>query len=189
MNRSSAVGLLAITGLIACSHDSPPKTVQDSAADRAEPAAGDTTTPLVTTTPTIPTRLAPPTATAAPTPVAAPAPPAAPSPPLVPDEPQLTPASGVAAPRTGSASLAGSSSAQDKADSREDQESLREIRELLAATPALSSTARQVTIVVRNGRVWLRGQVSTSEERAAIERSARQAGGVIDVRNELVVME
>lgn len=185
MNRSSAVGLLTITGLIACSHDSPPKTAQDGSAASAEPAAGSVATPLVTTTPT---RLAPPTASAAPSPVAAPAPPAAPSPPLVP-EPQLTPASGVAGPRTSSASLAGSTSTQDKADSREDQESLREIREILAATPALSSTARQVAIVVRSGRVWLRGQVSTSEERAAIERSARQAGGVIDVRNELVVME
>jgi osmotically-inducible protein OsmY len=70
-----------------------------------------------------------------------------------------------------------------------DQESLREIRALLAADKSLSPTARKVTINVRKGRVRLSGQVNTAEERAAIERSARQAVNVIDVRNELVVLQ
>jgi osmotically-inducible protein OsmY len=66
---------------------------------------------------------------------------------------------------------------------------VREIRELIAADKALSVTSRQITIVVKDGRVWLRGQVTTAQDRAALEKLARQAGGVIDVRNELVVME
>jgi len=46
-----------------------------------------------------------------------------------------------------------------------------------------------VTIVARNGRVWLRGQVNTAAQRAAIEKAARRAVGVIGVNNELVAME
>jgi hypothetical protein len=115
-------------------------------------------------------------------------PPATEAPPP-PDETRLTPASALGQPRPTSAPLAPSDPALDKADSASEQQSLREIRELLAADKSLSATARQVTIVVRDGRVWLRGQVNTAEERAAVERAARQAGGVVDVRNELVVME
>jgi osmotically-inducible protein OsmY len=82
-----------------------------------------------------------------------------------------------------------STPAVDKAGSPSDEESVREIRQLLAADQSLSATARRVTIVAREGRVWLRGQVNTAEERATIERAARQAIGVVDVRNELVVLE
>jgi osmotically-inducible protein OsmY len=77
----------------------------------------------------------------------------------------------------------------DKSDSAQDQDSIREIRALLGADKMLAAIAPRVTIVARNGRVWLRGQVNTAEQRAGIERAARQAAGVIDVNNELVVME
>ena len=63
------------------------------------------------------------------------------------------------------------------------------IRALLAADKSLSTTARQITIVAAKGRVRLTGQVNTAEERAAIERSARKAANVIDVKNQLVVMQ
>lgn len=76
----------------------------------------------------------------------------------------------------------------DKADTEPDRESVREIRALLAADKTLSTTARRVTILAKEGKVRLRGQVNTAEERAAIERSARQAANVRDVRNELVVL-
>jgi len=77
----------------------------------------------------------------------------------------------------------------DQATSPQDQQSVREIRELLAADPGLASIAPRLVIVARRGRVWLRGQVNTATQRAAIEKAARQAGGVIDVKNELVVLE
>jgi BON domain len=112
----------------------------------------------------------------------------------LPYEPPLTPASGVGSPRTASASLvsalaAPTEPARDTAESEQDQESIREIRALLASDKALSTTTSQVTIAARDGRVWLRGQVNTAEQRAAIERIARGAGGVLDVKNELVVLE
>jgi hypothetical protein len=173
---------LVITALLcaaaACSRESRPQTVQ---------AAGTTTSPLQTAlvattqpgepgSPGIPTNnphVAPPAAEASPPP----------------DQTPLTPASARGEPRPTSAQLVPTNPALDKADSPSERESVREIRELLAADKALSATARQITIVVRDGRVWLRGQVNTAEERAAVERAARQAGGVVDVRNELVVME
>jgi hypothetical protein len=103
----------------------------------------------------------------------------------------LTPASAVGEPRPvpAAASLVQSGPARDKADSAADQESIQEIRALLAADTTLSVPSSQVTILVRNGRVWLRGQVNTAQQRTGIERAARRAGGVLDVKNELVVME
>jgi osmotically-inducible protein OsmY len=79
--------------------------------------------------------------------------------------------------------------ARDKPETAEDEQSIREIRALLASDRALAPISAQVTIAVRGGRVWLRGQVNTAGERAAIEKAARRAGGVLVVKNDLVVME
>ena len=112
----------------------------------------------------------------------------------LPYETPLTPASGAGSPRAVSASLVSASPApterpRDTAESAQDQESIREIRALLASDKALSTTTSQVTIAARDGRVWLRGQVNTAEQRAGVERIARGAGGVLDVKNEIVVLE
>jgi osmotically-inducible protein OsmY len=101
----------------------------------------------------------------------------------------LTPANGLGQPRPKQAQFVASAPGVDKANSAADQASVRELRELIAADKSLSATSRQVTVVAKDGRVWLRGQVTTAQDRATLERLARQAGGVIDVRNELVVME
>lgn len=77
----------------------------------------------------------------------------------------------------------------DQAESEDDRESVREIRARLSTDKALARSARQVSVVAKNGRVRLSGQVNTAEQRAAIERAARQAANVRDVRNELVVLE
>lgn len=78
---------------------------------------------------------------------------------------------------------------RDKADTEADRESVREIRALLAADKSLTVSAQQLVVVAKNGRVRLSGQVNTAEQRAAIERAARQAANVRDVRNDLVVLE
>ena len=78
---------------------------------------------------------------------------------------------------------------RDQPESGADAESIREIRALLAADKSLSKTARQITINAAKGRVRLSGQVNTAEERAAIERAARKAANVIDVKNQLVVLQ
>lgn len=106
-----------------------------------------------------------------------------------PEDAPLTLSSGAGAARPVTAGLVPSDPALDKAESAEDRESVSELRALLAADTSLSPTARNVTIVARQGRIWLRGQVNTAAERAAIERSARKAAHVRDVRNELVVLE
>lgn len=119
-----------------------------------------------------------------------------PAPPVLPVAPSpdqtpltMTPASGSEPPRTTSAALVATDGARDKPESTQDQESIREIRALLAADRSLAPLSKQVTIVVKHGRVSLRGQVNTAEQRAAIEKVARQAVGVINVKNELAVME
>jgi len=77
----------------------------------------------------------------------------------------------------------------DKSQTSADEESVREIRALLAADKSLSATARKITVIARSGRIHLTGQVNTAEERAAIERAARKAANVIDVKNQIVVLE
>jgi osmotically-inducible protein OsmY len=118
----------------------------------------------------------------------------------LPDETPLTPANGGGLPRpTAGASLVSNQgvappsnaapTALDQATKDEDWQSIQEIRQALASDPRLSAAATQISLTVRDGRVLLRGQVTTAEQRALIEKAARQAGGVIEVRNMLQVME
>jgi len=104
------------------------------------------------------------------------------------DEP-MTPASGVGSGRTVSMGLVPTETARDQAASAQDEESIREIRSLLVGDRSLATLATGIRIVARDGRVWLRGQVNTREQRATVEKMARGAVGVRDVRNELVVLE
>jgi hypothetical protein len=121
-------------------------------------------------------------------PVAPPAPPVAPPPDQTPLT--LTPASGVGSPRTSSAQLVPSTQPSgDTGDNAQDQEAIREIRAAIGSDRTLAPIGSQVTIVAKKGRVWLRGQVSTSAQRAAIEKATRRAAGVFSVNNELAVME
>lgn len=107
----------------------------------------------------------------------------------LPYETPLTPASSVGSTRPVSAQLVSTDPVGDKAETAQDQESLREIRALLASDKALTTTSSQVIIIARDGRVWLRGQVNTAGQRAGVEKAARRAVGVLDVKNELVVLE
>lgn len=177
MKPSSSIVWLVVSGVFACSHESPP-------ASAPTPATLPTQTALVSPAP----MSEPGTPGSIPTNNPLVAAPAAPSV-APPEEKPLVPASGVAALHPDAVQQVQSDPARDKADSSNDQESIREIRALLAADKSLSPTARQVTITARQGRVRLSGQVNTAAERAAVERAARQAAHVIDVRNELVVLQ
>ena len=169
--------VLCAAGAIACAHDRPTRSVSAAPPPQARVETAQVSE-YAPPPPGIPTNNPPV------------APPAAPLT-LPPDQTPvtLTPASGFGVPRTASAKLVSSDPARDKPDSAQDQESIREIRALLAADKALASVAPRVTIVARNGRVWLRGQVNTAEQRAGIERASLRAAGVIGVNNELTVME
>jgi hypothetical protein len=167
MKLRGTILLCAAAASIACSHDKPPQTAHAAPRPQTQAPVEIAIDPLAPTTKPLV---------------------AEPSPAKAPDDPPLTPASGAGGPRT-SAQFVPGDSAMNQADTAEDRESIREIREALGADKSLSETARRVSIIVRDGRVWLRGQVSTTAERTAIERAARQAAGVLDVRNDLVVME
>jgi hypothetical protein len=176
MKLSIAVWLC--TSTLACSHESRPPRAPTAAPSptfisRLEEAPIQQSTPSSSAIPAAPS-VAPP--------VAPPAPAETPM--------SMTPASGTGPARTASAQLVPSRPAPgDKAESAQDQESVREIRALLASDQALAPVAAQVVIVARNGRVWLRGQVNTAAQRAAAEKAARQAAGVINVKNELIALE
>jgi hypothetical protein len=178
MKLSIAVGLC--TSALACSHESRPRIAPTPAPppafiSRLEEAPVKESVPAASGIPASP-QVAPPVA-----PVAAPAD----QTPLT-----LTPASGVGSTRSVTAQLVPTAPARDdKADSAADQESIRDIRAQLALDPTLGSIAPKLVLSARNGRIWLRGQVTTAAQRAAIEKVARQATGVINVTNELVVLE
>ena len=179
MNLSIAVFLCGACAL-GCARESAPPTVPAASATPPPPSRVDTAQVAESAPPEpgIP-KDAPP--------LAPPAPPLATPPDQTPLT--LTPAAGTGAPRTSSAALVPSDPTRDKPESAQDKESIREIRELLAADKSVAAISNQVTIVAKQGRVSLRGQVNTAAQRAAIEKAARQAVGVTNVKNELVVME
>lgn len=179
MKLSITVLLSAITGTFACAHDSRPVT---------PPGASTAPTQTALVTPAPSGTQAQPGAPAIPAGTPSIPTPTAPAAVTTEDKP-LTPPSAIASLRPESTQQVETDPTRDKATSAADLESIREIRALLAADKTLSSTARQVTIVAQKGRVRLAGQVNTPEERSAIERAARQAANVVDVRNDLQVMQ
>ena len=173
-----SITVLCALGAVACSHHSRPQAVAVAPAPptRVETAQVSESAPPEAGSPTNPPMVAPPAPVLAPPPDQTPL--------------TMTPASGAGSPRSSSASLVSAPTvASDKAETARDRESIREIRQLLASDETAAAVAPQLTIVARNGRVWLRGQVSTNEQRTAIEKAARRAGNVLNVNNELVVLE
>lgn len=179
MKLAHTVLLGTITCVAACSHAQEPRTAQavPPTPPRQAPitVAGADEPQLAPGAPTIPSgpKVAPPIA-----PAAEPA-----------DETPVTSSSSLASPRPGSSPAVPVDPALDRAETSSDAESVREIRALLAADKSLSATARKVMITANNGRVRLTGPVNTAEERATIERAARKAANVVDVKNQLVVLE
>lgn len=79
--------------------------------------------------------------------------------------------------------------AMDQSESAEDLEITRQIRAAVVRDSSLSFGARNVTIITSGAVVTLRGDVSSNEEREAIDRHAHEAPGVSRVDNMLVVTE
>jgi hypothetical protein len=179
MKLAMSVALATVVGAVACSHN------------QAQTARAPTsTTPMQTAlvAPAEPTNppLAPGAASIPNNPQIAP--PQAPALRPAEDSP-ITTSSSLASPRPETLPSVAPDPVRDQSETSADAESVREIRAQLAADKSLSATARQVTIVAAKGRVRLTGQVNTAEERAAVERAARKAANVIDVKNQLVVLQ
>lgn len=176
MKLSIAVWLCA--SALACSHEARPPIAPTPAPpatsiSRLEEAPVQESAPTTSGIPAAPA-VAPPKA-----------PPAPPETAL-----SLKPAAGLGPARNSTAALVpGAPAPDDRAQNTQDEESIREIRALLASDPALAPMAAKMVIVARKGQVWLRGQVNTAEQRATVEKAARQAAGVINVKNELITLE
>jgi hypothetical protein len=180
MKLTTSVSLAGVLGLVACSHHQAPQTA------RAPASTTPMQTALVAPAEPANAPLSPGAATIPGNPQVAP--PQAPAPSPAEARPIAT-SSNLASPRPDSLPSVPMDPVRDQPETSADAESVREIRALLAADKSLSTTARQITIIAAKGRVRLTGQVNTAEERAAVERAARKAANVIDVKNQLVVLQ
>lgn len=77
--------------------------------------------------------------------------------------------------------------ADDQKNNPEDVQTLQKIRRSLTQDKSLSTTAHNVKVVVRNGRVTLRGPVRSEQEKATIEAKAAEVAGPGKVVNQLTV--
>lgn len=75
-------------------------------------------------------------------------------------------------------------------DQRENETDLKitqQIRQAVMADKSLSFTAKNVKIITQGGKVTLRGPVNTAQERSAIEGAARKVAGATQIDNQLEV--
>jgi hypothetical protein len=176
MKLATSISLAVAIAAAACSHDQPPpqtaRTAPSPASTQTAPAADPQLARGAATVSREP-QVAPPQAPAA-----------RPN-----EDSPITMSSSFASTRPDAVPAVATEPNRDQSETSADAESVREIRALLAADKSLSAAARQVTIIAANGRVRLSGQVNTAEQRAAVERAARKAANVIDVRNQLVVLQ
>jgi len=77
--------------------------------------------------------------------------------------------------------------ALDQGGSESDREITRQIRKQVMAKDDLSTTAKNVKIITRDGKVTLRGPVKTEDEQKAIGQIAQGVAGVSSVDNQLEV--
>ena len=75
----------------------------------------------------------------------------------------------------------------DQSNKKEDLDLTANIRKALMDDDTLSTNARNVKIITRDGVVTLRGPVESDQERVAIARTAQSVAGVRRVDNQLEI--
>lgn len=78
----------------------------------------------------------------------------------------------------------------DQGTSELDREITRQIRKWIVVEPGedrFTTQAQNIKIITRDGKVTLRGVVATEAEKKAIDKYARELGGVVGVENQLTV--
>ena len=90
---------------------------------------------------------------------------------------------------TGSSSSASGqgTTAQSQSNAKADLDHLAEIRKSVTGDDTLSTGAKNVQIMTRNGTVILRGKVASTTEREAIERHARASAATVSVDDQIEV--
>jgi len=81
----------------------------------------------------------------------------------------------------------GTATADQQNGNRSDVEITREIRRSITKDKALSTYARNVKVVTKDGNVTLRGPVRSEEEKKSIGSKADSIAGADHVKNELEV--
>lgn len=91
-------------------------------------------------------------------------------------------------PRAGSAHDGASDpTAFNQSDARADLDHLTEIRQALVADDSLSTSAKNVEVLTRDGNVLLRGQVASVSERDAVERHVRACAATRSIDDRLEI--
>jgi osmotically-inducible protein OsmY len=81
----------------------------------------------------------------------------------------------------------GKATAEQQGNSAKDIEITKEIRREITSAESMSTYAKNIKIITKDGFVTLRGPVKTAEERTAIEQFAKRVAGDAKVKNELEV--
>jgi len=77
--------------------------------------------------------------------------------------------------------------ADQQKGSRSDAEITRQVRRSITDDKSLSTYAKNVKVITKDGNVTLRGPVRSEDERKAIEAKANEVAGATHVKNELQV--
>jgi hyperosmotically inducible protein len=75
----------------------------------------------------------------------------------------------------------------DQGESAADLQMTAEIRRRIVDLSEISTSARNIKIITRDGRVTLRGPVASEQEREMVERIARDVAGAEQVATEITV--
>ena len=75
----------------------------------------------------------------------------------------------------------------DQSESQADRALTQQIRRAVVADKSLSTTAKNIKIITRDGVVTLRGPVKNPHEKQAIEAKAQQIAGANKIDNQLEV--
>lgn len=75
----------------------------------------------------------------------------------------------------------------EQSNNKADIEATARLRQLVVKQKGLSVDAQNVKIITKDGEMWLRGPVKTTEEKQLIERLAKKAAGKRTVKSEIEV--
>ena len=81
----------------------------------------------------------------------------------------------------------GAATADQQAETQGDRDLARKIRKSIVDDKNLSTYARNVKVIARNGTVMLKGPVRTDEEKSTIEAKAVEIAGAANVKSEITV--
>jgi len=100
---------------------------------------------------------------------------------------------GTAAPNMGAANLdrdhAGAAAATDQGEAAADRDISQHVREAVMKHDELSTNAKNVKIITRDGVVTLRGPVASEQEKSALMQAAKETSGVKRVDAEVEVTQ